>query len=246
MKWLKIPHRSKIKKFLLNTRFFFFYQTSIESYRLLELYFQFSWRITLNTSKSPAIESLINTQKTAARGRELKKRIFTTSAHVCMFLCYKWMKLSAKRINEMREMMLALTDQEGRVGMNESWSSGSSSTSETSLLKFQLDNKHRDIFRARGRRSVSFAVFRANNRRRAGAQGKKVIAIVIDFLCSSVSALESRPKKKPSSRSFVGERDVNNDCTVTQRFRRVINVTCKIRAIAREYIFSKSRVPLPL
>jgi len=29
------------------------------------------------------------------------------------------MKLSAKRINEMREMMLALTDQEGRVGMNE-------------------------------------------------------------------------------------------------------------------------------
>jgi len=30
------------------------------------------------------------------------------------------MKLSAKRINEMQEMMLALTDQEGRVGMNES------------------------------------------------------------------------------------------------------------------------------
>lgn len=30
------------------------------------------------------------------------------------------MKLSAKRTNEMREMMLALTDQEGGVGMNES------------------------------------------------------------------------------------------------------------------------------
>lgn len=37
------------------------------------------------------------------------------------------MKLSAKRTNEMREMMLALTDQEGRVGMNESPSSGSGS-----------------------------------------------------------------------------------------------------------------------
>lgn len=36
----------------------------------------------------------------------------------------------------MREMMLALTDQEGRVGMNESRSSGSGSASETSLLKF--------------------------------------------------------------------------------------------------------------
>lgn len=49
------------------------------------------------------------------------------------------MKLSAKRTNEMREMMLALTDQEGRVGMNESRSSGSGSTSETSLLKFYAE-----------------------------------------------------------------------------------------------------------
>lgn len=48
------------------------------------------------------------------------------------------MKLSTKRTNEMREMMLALTDQEGRVGMNESRSSGSGGASETSLLKFYL------------------------------------------------------------------------------------------------------------
>lgn len=56
------------------------------------------------------------------------------NVHAHTFLRDKWMKLSAKRTNEMREMMLALTDQEGRVGMNESRSSGSGSTLETSLL----------------------------------------------------------------------------------------------------------------
>ena len=93
-----------------------------------------NWRWTLVTITHPLSLSFSLSYPFSVSVAEVCT--FDTNVHAHMFLRDNWMKLSAKRTNEMREMMLALTDQEGRVGMNESRSSGSGSTSETSLLKF--------------------------------------------------------------------------------------------------------------
>lgn len=101
-----------------------------------------------------------------------KKRIFASSIHVCTFLRVKWMKLSAKRTNEMREMMLALTDQEGGVGMNESCDRLGQAVSQRlpcSSFKRQQTSRHiLHFFRCFSRMSDT--------------SNKEIIAIVIDFL----------------------------------------------------------------
>jgi len=92
------------------------------------------------------------------------------------------MKLSAKRINEMREMMLALTDQEGGVGMNESPDRlGQAVLQRLPCSSFKRQQTLRYILYLR---PIAF-LFIISRKYRI------VIAILVDFLC----AIDFQPKK---------------------------------------------------